>query len=260
MSSCLLWTLKSIVQILNLEHVEENLVSIPFCKCKICVFGFLYEWCYFYCETVWPFVCVSSPLRTRWGRGWFRRPPQAAPGSPHTTPPTPTPPPITRPPSREGHPVLKQPGNLSTTLVCLKAFWMKSLMLICCRSHALHHQGEFLQFIIQYIAQMGAFSAMCASQFSRDLMLNAMKFRRILFEHCSWKFRGWLDALPLLLLLQISYVGNSVRCEMSKGSERPTPSVLWMTTKSQKKSMLSYNWGQCCCKVHFSSKPDKLLQ
>ena len=156
MSSCLLWTLTSIVQILNLEHVEESLVSIPFCKCKICVFGFLYEWCYFHCETVWPFVCVSSPLRTRWGRGWFRRPPQAAPDSPLTTPPTPTPPPITRPPSREGHPVLKQPGNLSTTLVCLKAFWMKSLMLICCRSHALHHQGEFLQFIIQFIALMGA--------------------------------------------------------------------------------------------------------
>ena len=225
MSSCLLWTLTSIVQILNLEHVEESLVSIPFCKCKICVFGFLYEWCYFHCETVWPFVCVSSPLRTRWGRGWFRRPPQAAPDSPLTTPPTPTPPPITRPPSREGHPVLKQPGNLSTTLVCLKAFWMKSLMLICCRSHALHHQGEFLQFIIQFIALMGGWLVpsvhLGAAEIWCQMQSRTICSLSLSIAHENHGVQLMLWHFCKFLILRDQWNGSA----LPKGSEQPTTST-----------------------------------
>ena len=44
--------------------------------------------------------------------------------------------------------------------------WMFQCLLDkrCCRSHALHHQGEFLLFIIQFVALIGAASAIRATQ------------------------------------------------------------------------------------------------
>ena len=116
------------LKFVNLGHVEEiSFVTVPFCKRQICVFGFVCMSDAFFCETVWPFVCISSPLRTRWEKGWFLRPPQPARDSRTTPRPTQTPP-IIHPVNREGLHVLKQPGRwpFKPNVSYLKAFWMKN--------------------------------------------------------------------------------------------------------------------------------------
>ena len=111
----------SVKDCLNLGHVEENFVSVPF-YVILCALLFVHRVMLFYLwNCVWMFVCVSSPLRTRWGRVWCPRPPQPAPDSPTTQaapttpPPTPTwsPHPIHRPLSSGGHRAWKQPGNMT---------------------------------------------------------------------------------------------------------------------------------------------------
>ena len=164
------------LKFVNLGHVEEiSFVTVPFCKRQICVFGFVCMSDAFFVK-LFDRLCASVHP---WGhgerRGGFFDPPNQLETLAQLLVQLKHLPSFTQWTEKDFTSWSSQVDDLSNLMSHIwKLSEWKIVMWKCCRSHALHHQGEFLQFIIQFVTLMWGFSAISAPQCSRDLMSNAV--------------------------------------------------------------------------------------